>query len=800
VAVLPFLAHAGLVAAIWPWTRRWEPRPTFRLLASLIGAAWLIVMMQLALAGGLIAPAPLRLATLGLVAALTGGAWFAARRWPLPPSSARVPRGWLERGLVAFTALVYLVLLGIALLAPSTAEDTLNYHLTAILHAAQTHGLDGFHHPSRQFFYPQAAELQGLWYYEWSGATSSSLLVAGAALLPAGLIAGVAVRAAAEALGLRRCLPWLAPAMMLAPSVLIQAISGYVDAAFAGFVLAAVAFALAAATGGRAADLGWCAVAAGLALGVKLTFLFYGLPIVALLLSPPVLRAVRAGGWRRASWRVVVGVALFLSASGWWIGRNWRDTGNPLYPNPVRVAGHTLFAGPASVAPRLEMERWFVPSTAAWVTYPFAERFQQATHYTTENGFGPLYAPGLIATVLGLAIAARRRRWLVVRALLATPLTLLPWLTINPYITPRYVIATLGFGLLALAYLLELVDPDDPGEPRPARRDLARVVHAVIVAAVVLGALAGVAASRLELPTVLARWRRGDWTPMAYAEVEDRELGRAFAWLDAHAAPGRVVSFTNDCYVAPLFGWAAESRVVYAPFVGDDALGAMAHVVTYRAWRRFLREERVDWLVVWNSFHQPNRRPERWLAAHPADFELVADFHGRASIYRPVFHDDEVGAGGGAEDARGELDDPAAWALAFADHGTAAITGGRGDVDIAFDLTTPANSWVDVSAALEPAAPPRTLRFHVALTATLPTLLFVYLKGADDAHAARYPVDLAALGPGSHEVTLDLAAPAWRSDGFSTADLAELHLVLDDANDADAGRGTLRVSGFRFAP
>ena len=87
--------------------------------------------------------------------------------------------------------------------------------------------------------------------------------------------------------------------------------------------------------------------------------------------------------------------------------------------------------------------------------------------------------------------------------------------------------------------------------------------------------------------------------------------------------------------------------------------------------------------------------------------------------------------------------------------------------------------------------------FQVEARADLPTVLFVYLKHQDPTEACRFRIDLPALGPGPHSVSLDLAAPDWRSPGFSIAQVAYLHLVIDDLNDADAGAGTLRVSDFR---
>ncbi len=798
--ILPFLAHALLALAIWPWTHLFERRATLRMLACLVGASWWIVTIQVLLGSGQLAPTPVRALTLAIVVTLFGGwflsGWLWRRRHPRPAPdpfagafalATRPSR--LGIGLGVFTALVYMLAAGIGLLAPSTLQDTLNYHLTAVLHAAQTHSLDRFAHPARQFFYPQAGELHALFYYLWSGATGGSLLVAGIALLPSGLVAGVAVRAAAEALGLTRCLVWLVPATMLAPIVVVQSISGYVDVAFAAFVLAALAWAIVAAAQGRYVDVALCGVASGLALGVKVSFVYFSAPIVVVLLSRTVGRALVRGGLARASARIVLALVLFGIGGGLWLGRNWVDTGNPLFPNRVTIGSTVLFDGPTEIVFNTEMRGWFVPETSRWWRYPFHETFQGVPAYNTETGFGPLFAAGVVAMFVGLVAAFRRRQWLVVKVLLATPLTVLAFLTVNPFHTPRYVVAVQGFALLALAYVLEVV-----GALTPERTWLTRLERAVIVATIGLAGLAGLAATRPQLPTVLAKWRHEAWSPRDHYTLVFGEIGAAFHWLDEHAAAGTVVSFVNDRFVSPLFGSRALNRVVYMSVDGDEGSTVGQRAATYRQWRAFLALERVTWIVVWKSEFVTNQRAEQWIAEHPRDFELVEDFGGRAQIYHPRLEGDALPTAPHVAD----LGYPSSWSLAAREAARVEIAAAPAGVQFAFALEGATNSWVDVRAPVElDATSRRTLTFTIEARAALPTVLFVYLKHQDPSEACRFRIDVPALGPGPHPISLDLAAPDWKSPGFSLAQVAYLHLVIDDRNDADAGPGTLRVSAFR---
>jgi hypothetical protein len=85
-----------------------------------------------------------------------------------------------------------------------------------------------------------------------------------------------------------------------------------------------------------------------------------GLGIAVLLLAVWHVRAGRLTS-RRAGTAVGGTVVAGLLLAGWWYARSALETGNPLYPFEVRLAGTTVFDGPLRVAdvltPRTAVQR-----------------------------------------------------------------------------------------------------------------------------------------------------------------------------------------------------------------------------------------------------------------------------------------------------------------------------------------------------------------------------------------------------------------------------------------------------------
>lgn len=808
-ALPPLLLALGLFCALWPWAGRYDDRPWIRLTATMVLTSAVIVLLTVGLGAlHLLGRTSLALAALTVIGLLILGTRFFRRpagaalttghdrcppswwtRWTGLPALGR--SSWTIAGLVAG---VYFLVALISALIPPYGWDTHVYHLTIIFQAAQTGALDIFPFPGPQFYFPFAGEMHSLWAFLLSGPGPDSWRLTGSALLPFGLTFGAAAGAAATALGFERSLRWLVPGALLAPVVLIQPLSGYVDLPFAAFTMAAFAFALLAAREGRFGHWVGLTLAAGLALATKLAFLYYALPVAVVLLARPAIGALFGHGMKRAALRLGLLLLLFALPAGFWLGRNWILFGNPFYPTALKIAGLSLFKGPVAIQPNLMQQAWFVPNTISWLRYPFFETSHGTPTYTLENGFGPLFAAGVLANLAGLVWALIRRRWDQLRWLLALPLTVLCWLKISPYQEPRYIIAAHGFGLLALAWWSELI-PEEARWPR-------WLFHGTATLAIAFGTLGGLGSLGPDLEPQVREWRAGRNSPEQYIRSQYGVAGEAMNALSAPEWRGKTITFPDATFIAPLFGWHGRNRVVYAAFTQDPPVGSTPRVVSYPAWRHFLREEKVDGLLVWRPWwgDEGNRQAEEWIGQHPEEFQLVRTFGegdgARARLYRFT-----PSGGGQAPEPLSELDDPAAWQLEF-QTGAESRRGPRQQgpgLRIDFQFKTRENDYLDYRAALGQGdwSVARYLSFDISAPPSS-TLMFLYLKDQDPRESCRFRIDLRDLPGPTTRLRLDLADPDRATPGFDIKKVAEIHIVLDDYDDDLTGSGAVEVGRFRI--
>ncbi len=130
---------------------------------------------------------------------------------------------------------------------------------------------------------------------------------------------------------------------LLTPMVILNAPSGYVDAAFAG---ASIALFCTAAVAFEAGASPLLALAAGMAAAHVLSLKGTGLPFVCVVVAAIGLRALLQ---RRAPpLRALLLFCLAASPGAFWTLRNLVHTGNPLWPIELRVAGHVLLPGVGS--------------------------------------------------------------------------------------------------------------------------------------------------------------------------------------------------------------------------------------------------------------------------------------------------------------------------------------------------------------------------------------------------------------------------------------------------------------------
>lgn len=157
------------------------------------------------------------------------------------------------------------------------------------------------------------------------------------------LLAGVS--ALGQALGLSaRARAIVTTAITLLPGPALQGTTAMLDVALAAHLICVVAFAVRASRSRAATDVAGGILSAGLLLGSKF------LAITSLMAIAPLLlyAAYRwlTGPHRRRSLRGIgAAMAIALCIGPVWHVWNTIETGNPIYPVAVKVAGRTLFTG-----------------------------------------------------------------------------------------------------------------------------------------------------------------------------------------------------------------------------------------------------------------------------------------------------------------------------------------------------------------------------------------------------------------------------------------------------------------------
>jgi hypothetical protein len=295
--------------------------------------------------------------------------------------------------------------------------------------------------------------------------------------LPLGVLGVVCL---ARTLGAsRRSAMAVGAALGLIPLGVSQGITTYVDASLAYCVIALCATTLVVISELARHRVPWRLLAAlGLAIGLAASAKSSGLAPAALavLVSAAVAGrgALRLRGRERRS-LMRQGLAFVAGASaiaalscGYWYGRTFLHTGNPIWPVHVGVFGHTVFAGRAVGAAVSEvgvtpafMREWpgWVRVLYTWTQGALYGRWPAAIRYydAREGGLGYLWLLGCMPSV-GLVAAriVRRDRGALLFAALAV------LVGVSFVVTPlnwwsRYTLGVYALGLPALAVALDAV-------------------------------------------------------------------------------------------------------------------------------------------------------------------------------------------------------------------------------------------------------------------------------------------------------------------------------------------------------
>ncbi len=234
--------------------------------------------------------------------------------------------------------------------------------------------------------------------------------------------------------------------------VLVNATVANADLVMATWYLVAVLFLVRHARSRCAGDLACAGLAAGAALGTKTVAVLF---VPWLVLAGLVLvfrRGSGAGGpgltpaRARARWGLcaLFGVCLILPC-GYWYARNLLDTGNPLYPLRVELAGHTLLPG------------WYTrDALGAGGPYHIPTERVDLFAQILLRGWDPVLVPALVIGLAAAVWSAARGRPLagLLASLAVLHLVLFWW--VNPYQTQeRFLFVALALAAVPLALVLD---------------------------------------------------------------------------------------------------------------------------------------------------------------------------------------------------------------------------------------------------------------------------------------------------------------------------------------------------------
>ncbi len=288
--------------------------------------------------------------------------WWKFRKDRYPGPDERP--GPCATGYICLTLALYLALWVLAYVLPDFSYDGNYYHTPPIhfwLQEGGVHWVDAGPSPHWQDVsvqnwngYPKGVELVQYLFLLASGA--GRLLNSGNLIfLPLGVGAIIAI---SLILGARPGFALVSGFLfVLMPINLSQSLTAMVDTASASAYLAFFALLLGVAREFGRGRVPWkllagAGAALGLAVGSKGPGLFL-VPAGGMVLLFRLLRARRGPGEGLEA-RPGLGSGLLLIASvllvgillgGFWAGRNWVKTGNPLYPVEIRVAGRQVFSG-----------------------------------------------------------------------------------------------------------------------------------------------------------------------------------------------------------------------------------------------------------------------------------------------------------------------------------------------------------------------------------------------------------------------------------------------------------------------
>lgn len=599
------------------------------LAACLLAFSEIIIFTTLLGWLGVLKPVPVIALTALLGAAHT--IYSFRRRRPLRsfPSWRRVAlfAPWPLWPAIIFAAAVLAFRLALAAALPFDSWDGMSYHLPILLRWLQQGSFDltGWLGPARYF--PWNGELLSAWITLLDGAHMEPAKITQALSMPLWTAAGAVL--GRRLAGARWALP-AALALVSLPIALIHAGITYVDLVYSAFWLAAASAALCLERTRHPAYLLLFAAAFGLAAGTKST-LYFQLPLLiaplwTLLEDDKLLgRALRLAPLLLAL-TALTGATSYL--------HNWWTTGDPIYPYSFKLGVVTIFRGIMAPGELLvSVERWFVPSSAGWLWYPFHETMRGAIGYSTENGFGPLFAAGWVFWLYAFRLAWKNRDRGAFGFLLLLPATAFFFLTLHPTREQRYVIFFSAVPILALAYVF---------------RKISGGLRLLTAAAWTFGlsfGLCGVLSYVGRDADMVKAWRglkegnRPD--PFVYYRAKFGPLGDGWAVLNGRLSSGDVVATNYGELILPWAGLPERAKVLVVTHKRTAYPGTL-YAEDDAGWMALLDRLNVKYFALWTPAWYPEEgRPEREsIAKFPGRFALMGKWQsgdiGQVELYELV--------------------------------------------------------------------------------------------------------------------------------------------------------------------
>lgn len=565
----------------------------------------ILFMQALGLASWL-RPGPAWIAT-GACAAVN----LAAALWrcPFRPLRKLRPLPQLMRPILLIVLLTAGLRFLLAWMLPPEGWDGLGYHLPFVVRWVQQGNLDLTGFPGAQRYFTWNGELASTWLALLSGSLAWAKLVQ---VLALPLLASIGSVLGRRLAGLRWAWP-CAIAVAGVPVVLIQSGLSYVDVLYSTFWLTAAAAAIALAQTGRGFYVWAFAGAFGLSLGTKSTVYF-----LAPLLLPLTFALWKQRRKYKPAWHTVaLSLGLIVLAGAGSYLRNFLVTGNPIFPFGFSAAGVPVFKGVYSSRDMpAYIEHWFVPSSWAWLVYPFWERVRQVVGYTQLNGFGPLFALGWGLLPLAFWRSQKRRDGTGLAFLGLIPLTLLFFFWMQPVRIPRYIIFLAPLPILGLAMSFR--------RPRVRWRSGIAVIWslAILLGCIGVGAYMGRGPGlRFAWKNILSGHRVDAWT---YYEKQFPGLGRAWRALDQKLEAGDIVAINYSELMLPWWGMPPRARVHVVIF-GENRYPECPYGRTEQDWveavLRLSPRLVVVWSPAWNRGGE--ERLVRALEQQPGRFKSI---------------------------------------------------------------------------------------------------------------------------------------------------------------------------------